>query len=350
MTSEESDKKVKRIRRKKIIAETECVVEPESENVEPIKKGKKKNNKEVKIIHSLHSSENIHAKNINVILHLKCSLKEIEEYILSSHKWNGDSIAYNPTVPHEIVPFDPSQSKEHSFQPFIMEEGDNLKPAYSNTFCSKCESELTNRANENISSEPMSSEDLTQKVKQLKIQFYKNNLPENKKSDCFWCTYPYDNETCYILQHGSNGDILGHGSFCSPECSVAYLFKYMHWDDSSKLESYQLMNHYYGASSHYADSIKPAASPFYFLEKYYGNLSIQEFRKLSKSSHMLLSVDKPVTRILPEIHEDNDKFIFNNQNGGTTPYRGTYKVKKQSEKNNGPSRNSILRDTFGLAQ
>ena len=331
MVEIEEDKKVKRVRRKKLIAETDC---PEEEP--DVKKGKKKTPKEVKIIHSLNSSETIHAKNVNVILHLKCSLKDIEEYILSSHKWN-DSIAYNPTVPHEIVPF----VQKDSFQPFVSEDA---KPAYSNTYCSKCEGEM----NRTETTEPI--EDLTQKVKQLKIQFYKNNLPENKKSDCFWCTYPYDNETCYILQHGSNGDILGHGSFCSPECSVAYLFKYMHWDDSSKLEAYQLMNHYYGASSQHTDSIKPAASPFYFLEKYYGSLTIQEFRKLSKSPHMLLSVDKPVTRILPEIHEDNDKFIFNNQVGGTTPYRGTYKVKKQSEKTSGPSRNSILRDTFGLAQ
>jgi hypothetical protein len=330
--------KVKRVRRKKLVAETDCTEEPEPEP-EDKKKGKKKTNKEVKIIQSLHSSENIHAKNVNVILHLKCSLKEIEDYILSSHKWNGDSVAYNPCVPNEIVAFEPLLN----LQPFVADEGDTQKSAYNNVYCSKCDCEMTNRTEACM-------DDLTQKVKQLKIQFYKNSLPENKKSDCFWCTYPYDNETCYILQHGSNGDILGHGSFCSPECSVAYLFKYMHWDDSSKLEAYQLMNHYYGESSQFTDSIKPAASPFYFLEKYYGNLTIQEFRRLSKSPHMLLSVDKPVTRILPEIHEDNDKFIFNNQVGGTTPYRGTYKVKKQSEKNSGPSRNSILRDTFGLAQ
>ena len=34
----------------------------------------------------------------------------------------------------------------------------------------------------------------------------------------------------------------------------------------------------------------------------YGNLTIQEYRKLLKSERLLLIVDKPLTRILPELH------------------------------------------------
>ena len=117
----------------------------------------------------------------------------------------------------------------------------------------------------------------------------------------------------------------------------------MDWDDSAKTESYQLMNYYYGKPNHFEQSIKPALIPYYFLDKYYGNLSIQEYRKLTKSQHMMLIVEKPVTRILPEIHEDNDTFLKTTYSNG-----GKYKVKKQSEKPNGPNRNSILREKFGL--
>ena len=117
----------------------------------------------------------------------------------------------------------------------------------------------------------------------------------------------------------------------------------MDWDDSAKTESYQLMNYYYGKPNQYQESIKPALTPYYFLEKYYGNLTIQEYRKLTKSQHMILVVEKPVTRILPEIHEDNDNLLKTNYSNG-----GKYKVKKQSEKINGPNRNSILREKFGL--
>ena len=39
---------------------------------------------------------------------------------------------------------------------------------------------------------------------------------------------------------------------------------------------------------------------------FYGNLSIQEFRQELKSERILIIVDKPLTRVLPELHEDND--------------------------------------------
>ena len=39
------------------------------------------------------------------------------------------------------------------------------------------------------------------------------------------------------------------------------------------------------------ENIKPAPSPYYILDKYYGNLSIQEYRKLLKSERLLLIVD-----------------------------------------------------------
>ena len=185
------------------------------------------------------------------------------------------------------------------------------------------------------------------KLKQLKIQLHNNMMPD-KNADCFWCTCPYDNAPCFVLQHGSKNEILGHGSFCSPECAVAHLFNNMKWDDSTKTESYQLMNEYYGKPTNCHYSIKPACSPYYLLEKYYGNMTIQEFRKMAKSKYMLLVVEKPVTRVLPEIHEDTDHFL---SNGSSVNYRGNYKVKKQSEKQSaGPSRTSILRDNFGLAQ
>jgi hypothetical protein len=58
---------------------------------------------------------------------------------------------------------------------------------------------------------------------------------------------------------------------------------------------------------------------------------------------MLLCIDKPVSRVLPEIHEDNEK-MFSSQS-----MRGNYKVKKQSEKSHhGSNRNEILKNTFGV--
>jgi hypothetical protein len=123
-------------------------------------------------------------------------------------------------------------------------------------------------------------------------------------------------------------------------------------DDSTKFERYHLLNRIYSKVYGYKKNIKPAPNPYYLLDKFYGNLSIQEYRKLLNSAHMLLTIDKPMTRILPELHEDNEEFILNIYGGSSAQSAqsgGMYKVKRQSEKQQGPSKTSIIRNNFGLA-
>ena len=350
----------KKGRRKKIVDSSEIIQMNHSNEICPspsnyeisITSVYKKKTKGAKIIDTLMPLNNNHVKINNIILLLKCSIREIDEYI-QKNVWNYDNLNYNPNVPTEIIAYEQNSTKnifgdwkeieteiepeEHLNNSIICNNKDNNNNGndnMKNIICSVC----NNKDNNNLL-----TENEYQKIKQLKIQFYKNDL-QDKKSDCFWCTYPFDNDPCYILQYGYKNDIYGHGSFCSPECAVAYLFgKQMDWDDSAKTESYQLMNYYYGKPNQFQQSIKPALIPYYLLEKFYGNLTIQEYRKLTKSQHMLLIVEKPITRILPEIHEDNDTLFKTTYSNG-----GKYKVKKQSEKTNGPNRNSILREKFGL--
>lgn len=318
----------KRGRRKKI-------VDPDSFEEKKKEETNKRSKKQVKIVNALALTEMIQSKNVNVILHLKCSVKDINDYYQKTISDERSSLKYLPNVPCEIQAFDENTNG------FTLIQDEIVKPAYkessTNFVCPVCD------YNVKKSDSTVDENELYTKLKDLKLQFFKNEV--DKKSACFWCTYPFDSETCYILKHGSLGEIQGHGSFCSPECSVAYLYNNMTWDDSAKIESYQLINNYYGKPNGFEDNIKPAASPYYFLEKFYGNMDIQEYRRLSKSNHMLLTVDKPITRILPEIHEDSDRFFMQNN----TQIRGNYKVKKQSDKSGTINRNSILRDSFGLS-
>jgi hypothetical protein len=76
------------------------------------------------------------------------------------------------------------------------------------------------------------------------------------------------------------------------------------------------------------------------LDKFYGNLTIQEYRMLLRKDRLFLVVDKPLTRVLPELHEDNDDFIINNK---VIP-SNTYKIKRKSQKN----KSDILQDKFGM--
>ena len=108
-----------------------------------------------------------------------------------------------------------------------------------------------------------------------------------------------------------------------------------------------LLNKIYSKVYDYDKNIRPAPDPYYLLDKFYGNLSIQEYRKLLSTEHMLMIIEKPMTRILPELHEDNDGISsINNQNQDGKV--GVYRVKRQSEKKKGPSKNEIMKENFGF--
>lgn len=276
----------------------------------------------------------------NVIMHLKCSLKDTEEDEPSIIQ---DILEYNPSVPPEIMSYDDNKGG------FSIYSDPDKKLAYNETICKKCNCIDTVKNTDEVPVEDdISLKDVNTKLKRLRQQFYKNTL-NDKKSACFWCTYEFDNEPCYIPKYQMDDNICGYGCFCRPECAVGYLMR-ENINDSIKFERYQLLNQIYSKVYGFKKNIKPAPSPYYLLEKFYGSLTIQEYRKLLKTEHMLLVLEKPLTRILPELHDDNDEFILNIY-GGVKSNQTTsgYKVKRQSEKAQGPTKNSIIKDKFNLS-
>lgn len=274
----------------------------------------------------------------NVILHLKCSLNDLNDRSTS----NVSELVYNPEIPPEVKTY----VAENDFCEYEESKKQPINYAYADTnanveICKKCAS---NDSDVNI-------KDVNAKLKSLKFNLYKDAL-KDQKSACFWCTYEYDNPSCYIPKYEMNDTLFGYGSFCRPECAVAYLMK-ENIDDSTKFERYHLLNQIYSKVYDYKKNIKPAPDPHYLLDKFFGNLSIQEYRKLLKTEHLLLVIDKPMTRVMPELFEDNDNFILDiygdsNATVQTSTSNSMYKVKRQSEKQPGPSKNSIIRDKFGM--
>jgi len=303
----------------------------------------------------------------NIILHLKCSTKDLNEHKTQLKQIVKDPLLYNPEIPPNIMTYNVSSSitfseyfkndnNDINEENFI--ENDKIKLAYNDIndekinnqqLCSSCCMELEIENIDRDDDPTVNLKDINGKLKKLKINLIKNfNI--DKKSACFWCTYEYDNHPCYIPKYEMNGELFGYGSFCRPECAVAYLMK-ENIDDSTKFERYQLLNQIYGKVYNFEKNIKPAPNPFFLLDKFYGNLSIQEYRKLLKSEHMLLVIEKPMTRILPELHEDNDDFIMNIFGGkvnNLTSQSGVYKVKKQCDKQKGPSKSVIIKENFGF--
>jgi len=288
----------------------------------------------------------------NIILHLKCSSKDIIDYNIEFDTQITDPLVYKPLPPPEIMTYNDSAI-------FSNYDTDNItKPdfAYNKLsdkgFCCTCNKNeiLDDRQSDNDEISYILMKDITLKLKQLRIQYFKNTL-NDKKSACFWCTYEYDNPPCYIPKQEFDTMITGYGSFCRPECAVGYLMKES-IDDSTKFERYHLLNRIYSKVYGFKKNIKPAPNPYYLLDKFYGTLSIQEYRKLLNSAHMLLVLDKPMTRILPELHEDNEEFILNIYGGVTEQTNqksgGMYKVKRQSEKQQGQTKTTIMKNNFGL--
>jgi hypothetical protein len=115
-------------------------------------------------------------------------------------------------------------------------------------------------------------------------------------------------------------------------------------DSSSKFERYYLINHIYSKIYDYKQNIKPSPNPYYMLDKYYGNLSIQEYRSLLRNERLFLIIEKPLTRIMPELHEDNDDFILNNKIIPSNNYQ--IKTRLQRKKQN---KSTILNEKFGLS-
>jgi len=251
----------------------------------------------------------------NVILHLRCSLKDLDDHHENINKILTNPLSYDPSIPPEIMTVDPlSRTQFGLYQPDTptLLSGKEGTAAYTGV-CSRCSSQINEPSQEalqgNGRKERVSeSDDLQAKIRSLKVLFYKGQVDMSRRSACFWCTYDFDTAPCYIPRQelrpttGSES-LLVYGHFCSAECSVAYLFK-ENIDDHTKFERFHLINKWYGGAK---GSVRPAPNPYYILDRYMGTLSIQEFRQMtSGNSPGLIVLDKPMTRVLPEIHTDND--------------------------------------------
>lgn len=344
--------KKKRGRKKKSdILTEEMNADNSTENNEPVlpkKRGRKP--KGGKIITKL-SIPPIEVNPVaNIILHLKCSINDIHEHTDDTTQHISDPLAYFPDPPPTVVAYVPDE--QNTFSMYTANNrgtATNNEPDSSNIetkyVCSICKSDPDN-VDDPV--DDIDMKDVATKLKLLKRQLFKNSNPE-KKSACFWCTYEYDNPPCYIPKCEDDIAIAGYGSFCRPECAVAYLLK-ENIDDSVIFERYQLLNKFYGKVYNYTKNIKPAPDPHYLLDKFYGNMTIQEYRKLLGSNHMLLVIEKPMTRILPELHDDNEDTTANlySKTNNTASQNGIYKVKRQSEKQTGPSKSAIMKENFGF--
>jgi hypothetical protein len=300
----------------------------------PKKRGRKP--KGGKIVVTTPSHNDVIVSEPNIILHLKCKKQDLEiqnDFL---------TIKYSPTIQNvENYQFDKNKGSELNF--FIISDKNDSKQLPLSLSSSSpspppptTQQTTTSDATEDTTCENKS---IWKKLQKLAINLHNNNIID-KKSACFWCTCDFDNPPIYIPKYELNDTYHCYGCFCSPECATASLFKEP-IDTSTKFERYHLINHIYCKIYNYNKNVKPAPDPYYTLNKYYGNLTIQEYRKLLKNDRLILIVDKPFTRSLPELHEDNDDFILNNKTIPNTMNK--YKMKQK------PLKSTLLSENFNMA-
>ena len=280
----------------------------------------------------------------NIILHLKCSVSDIPDLnstLTETSIKPGDVISFNSLETKGADLNDSYQSTSStSRNNFIISSSRKSKSTSDALTATNSYNHLNDDAdcdddcdvNDN---EPGSNDtnlkDIWKKLNHLKLCFHKSDVFQNigagtRRSCCFWDTCEFDTPPVYIPKCISpNGGYNVYGCFCGPECALAYLMN-EGVDTSVKFERCQMLNSMYGKLLNYEKSIKPAPNPQYILNKFYGNLSIQEYRKLFKSEQIVYVVNKPLTHILPEMYEDNNDFLLNNK---VIP-NNNYKLKKKT--------------------
>lgn len=215
----------------------------------------------------------------NIILHLKCNKNDIETFKIDySFKPNDTSINSGLNISN------------------IKNLDDSIVENYE-----------TKKLNDSVPDPYCVNKEIINKLKNLQSKLHHNDISD-KKCSCFWCTCEFDNPPIYIPMYEFKDTYHVYGCFCTPECAAAYLLNEK-IDTSVKFERYHLLNFIYSKIYGYSKNIKPAPSPYYTLDKYFGNLSIEEYRKLLNNDKLLLIIEKPLTRILPELIETNDDIL-----------------------------------------
>ena len=294
----------------------------------PKKRGRKP--KGGKIISNNFLLEPVKVHEPNIIMHLKCGESDLVHNSFENNEYDNNM----PVV--ETFQFENNKTSDLGY---CVLNTDNINDTLDNTDNTLDNGTSTGLKKNVAQTDTDENKHIWNKLKDLTYKLHTNSISD-KKSACFWCTCDFDNPTILIPKFELNKTYHCYGCFCSPECATAYLFKET-IDTSTRFERYHLLNHIYCKIYDYTKNIKPAPNPFYTLNKYYGNLSIQEYRKLLKNERLLLIVDKPLSRILPELHEDNDDYMFN---GSTISTSNKFKLRRKTKQ----TKTDILSETFNL--
>lgn len=232
-----------------------------------------------------------------IIVHLKCSSKDLQE--------TNTDFAYNPNL-ENIAPYTEINTS-YKYTDFEISQNEKCQNVQEQVLDYPRELFQYKHHNQDENYRKCKTEPKQNtccKIANLSIHLENMNLNHVQSSCCFWCTYEFSNKPYHIPKSVKETTINVYGNFCSPECAMAYLL-HENLDDTEKLERSHLLNYVYPSNTN--QNIKPALNPYYSLNRFFGTLTITEFRELSSRNKHYTLVDKPMTLVNPELHEDTQQ-------------------------------------------
>lgn len=183
------------------------------------KRGRKpKGGKIVKMYNNLYNNEETCS---NIILHLKCSLKDLELNELNTNIESYKFKASKTNLNYESIDNNKNNLQNADIENITENKQDN---------------------EEIYNTKESEQKELFKKLKELEHNLHTNNISD-KKSSCFWCTYDFDNPSIYIPKYLLKDTYHVYGCFCSPECAVAFLME-ENIDCSTKFEKVLFIKSY----------------------------------------------------------------------------------------------------------
>lgn len=298
---------------------------------QPKKRGRKPKGGKIVNANDIHTPVNMLVKP-NIILHLQCFLSELVNQV----KPENEVKAYNePCETGQYTTIHVVEDNVIDDKPTVVEN--TIQPTPDET---KQLFERLQELDKHLRHVQKNSDDIHNIVSHETIE------KMEQRSACFWCTCEFQSPPIYLPKHEVNGRYEVYGCFCTPECACAYLFSEQ-IDQSLKWERYALLNYLYKNVYQQSKPFHPAPDPRFLLNKYFGILSIEEYRALLRTGKHMMVIDKPISKVYPEVHVDNHEFEELSGVRGKRKMRLT--APKHVKQKKMESKNSIVQNIFGVA-
>lgn len=120
----------------------------------------------------------------------------------------------------------------------------------------------------------------------------------SRNTCCFWCCHPFSNQAFHLpMTYDTYKNVFAcEGYYCSPECSLAYLYSDFSISDSSRWYRHSLLIQLYGFL--YEKYMISPAPPRSILRMFGGPLDIKQFRQYIEGTNDIILNELPPIRML----------------------------------------------------